>query len=916
MQNQTTLPKLAVLFSLLLWASTLFGQNPYSAYNHWVVDDLVSAIATDGNNTYIGGRFDYAGPPTPYGAKISKTNINPDLTYVRPNGQVSVVIPDGSGGWYLGGAFTGFQVDSATTIQRNYLAHVFANGTLDMVWNPDANGVVNVLILNATNLYVAGQFTTLGGLPRNRVAKVSISGSGAVDPLWDPNANNNVLCMALDGLDLYLGGDFTTMGGVARNRVAKVSSSGSGILDPVWDPNANSTVHCMEKSGSDLFVGGQFFSIGGNSIAKLAKLSSSGTGASDPLWNPNPGNHVYSLFLSGTSLYVSGFFTTIGGLSRSRIARLSTTGSGVVDPVWNPNANAPVHDYLLFGDTLYVVGDFLTIGGQNRRYAARLSTTGTGLADPSWDPNVQATCRTIAISNNNADLYIGGSFFSIGGVTRNRLAKFDANGQLDLNWAPTVTGNVDALILSGNELIAGGTFTQVNGTSRNRLAKVSTLGIGALDPTWNPMVGGGDVNCLLLDGTELYVGGNFSQIGATSRQRLARISLSGTGTLHPLWNITASSRVRAMAKDGNDLFIAGDFSTVSGVSRMRLAKVSTLGAGSVDPNWNPGANNLIYCLGISGSSLYVGGAMTIISGQNRNRLVKLSTTGTGQLDLTWNPNPNNIVNTMAIAPPYLYVGGGFSAVGGLTRYSLAKVNLNGNGAVEPTWNPHTSNNVVSMALSGNFITVGGDFVTVGLKPRNRVAKLSTFINAALPVNLTFFKGEANSEGNKLEWQTGSELNNAAFVIQRSSDARNYISLDTIYSLAENGNSSHPLHYPFFDLNPEHGPNYYRLLQIDLDGNQQYVDKVVRLDHTLRFPLLIYPNPASDFCTVSFHAANAGRLIICLRDKQGHTVKQEWLEAKVGKNSFRLDMRSFSRGMYFIQVVNNNQIVESCSLLKE
>ncbi|MBK9481085.1 MAG: hypothetical protein IPO02_03685 [Bacteroidetes bacterium] len=90
--------KFMLLLIIIISNMTIQAQNPYANYNHWITDNWVYAVASDGVNTYVGGSFSAVGPPTGAGTKITATNTNPDLSQCRPNSQVTVSIPDGLGG--------------------------------------------------------------------------------------------------------------------------------------------------------------------------------------------------------------------------------------------------------------------------------------------------------------------------------------------------------------------------------------------------------------------------------------------------------------------------------------------------------------------------------------------------------------------------------------------------------------------------------------------------------------------------------------------------------------------------------------------------------------------------------------------------------------------------------------------------
>ncbi|MEZ5543799.1 MAG: hypothetical protein R3F10_01115 [Lysobacteraceae bacterium] len=88
-------------------------------------------------------------------------------------------------------------------------------GSVDPDWNPAPNNDVNALAWAAAGIFMwVGRFTQMGGLSRNRIARVSGSGTGAVDANWNPSASGNVLALAMaaDG-SLYAGGVFTQIGG-------------------------------------------------------------------------------------------------------------------------------------------------------------------------------------------------------------------------------------------------------------------------------------------------------------------------------------------------------------------------------------------------------------------------------------------------------------------------------------------------------------------------------------------------------------------------------------------------------------------------------------------------------------------------------------------------------------------------------
>ena len=87
----------------------------------------VHAVAVDDDgNRYVGGDFTWWGPQTGGGAGVSQASGNVLRTLPPVDGVVYATLPDGAGGWYIGGSVT-----SVAGVQRNNAAHVLATGEVD-----------------------------------------------------------------------------------------------------------------------------------------------------------------------------------------------------------------------------------------------------------------------------------------------------------------------------------------------------------------------------------------------------------------------------------------------------------------------------------------------------------------------------------------------------------------------------------------------------------------------------------------------------------------------------------------------------------------------------------------------------------------------------------------------------------------
>jgi hypothetical protein len=115
----------------------------------------------------------------------------------------------------------------------------------------------------------------------------------------------------------------------------------------------------------------------------------------------------------------------------------------------------------------------------------------------------------------------------------------------------------------------------------------------------------------------------------------------------------------------------------------------------------------------------------------------------------------------------------------------------------------------------------------------------------LPIELLSFTAHRANNASVLEWITSAEVNNNYFEIQRSDRNKEFASIGKVEAL---GNSISPVTYRFLDKSPYPGINYYRLKQVDIDGQFTYSPiRSVNFNDQVEFSL--YPNPVSDLLYV-------------------------------------------------------------------
>jgi LPXTG-site transpeptidase (sortase) family protein len=324
-------------------------------------------------------------------------------------------------------------------------------------------------------------------------------------------------------------------------------------------------------------------------------------------------------------------------------------------------------------------------------------------------PNMPtANAEVLAIAPDGAGgVYIGGAFTTLtpaGGaaVTRNRIAHIHADGSISA-WNPNASDDVYALAVSGNTVYAGGEFTTIGASTRNYIAALDATTGNAT--TWDPNANN-FVYALAVSGNTVYAGGYFTNIGGATRNRIA--ALDATTGIATAWNPNTNARVRALAVSGNTVYAGGEFTTIGGLARSRIAALdATTGLATT---WNPNPDSFIDPLAVSGNTVYAGGEFTTIGASTRNYIVALDAT-TGNAT-AWNPNTNAPVYALAVSGNTVYAGGFYSTIGGATRNRIAA--LDATTGLATTWNPDMSGGAVwVLALSGNTLYAGGTFTTVG-----------------------------------------------------------------------------------------------------------------------------------------------------------------------------------------------------------
>ncbi len=307
--------------------------NP-GAGNPQTVDRVYSlAVQADGK-ILVGGRFRTLGGQS----RLNLGRLNADGTLdptFNPGASWTVysLAVQADGKILVGGNFTRLGGQP-----RACLGRLNADGTLDPTFNPRAEGgnspFVDSLVVQADGkILVGGRFRTLGGQPRDSLGR--LNADGTLDTSFYPKVGifaPHVHCLVVqaDG-KILVGGEFTMLGGQPRNHLGRLNANGT--LDPTFNPGAGDgnylyVYSLAVQADGKILVGGVFITLSGQLRYGLGRLNADGT--LDPTFNPEMGGvyapHVHSLAVQADGkILVGGWFTMLGGQPRDNLGRLNNT---------------------------------------------------------------------------------------------------------------------------------------------------------------------------------------------------------------------------------------------------------------------------------------------------------------------------------------------------------------------------------------------------------------------------------------------------------------------------------------------------------------------------------------------------------------------------------------------------------------
>ncbi len=172
----------------------------------------------------------------------------------------------------------------------------------------------------------------------------------------------------------------------------------------------------------------------------------------------------------------------------------------------------------------------------------------------------------------------------------------------------------------------------------------------------------------------------------------------------------------------------------------------------------------------------------------------------------------------------------------------------------------------------------------------------------LPIDLFAFTASRKADAVLLSFSTATETNNAYFSIERSQDGSRF---EAIGKVTGAGTSTVKQDYTFTDERPLKGTNFYRLKQVDFDGQFSY-SPVVSVNIGKVGGVKLSPQPVLDRLTVALEQPTVEAATWQVYDFAGRLLQSGTVEAE--STNFDISTVTLTEGSYVLRLVNGQQII--------
>jgi len=169
---------------------------------------------------------------------------------------------------------------------------------------------------------------------------------------------------------------------------------------------------------------------------------------------------------------------------------------------------------------------------------------------------------------------------------------------------------------------------------------------------------------------------------------------------------------------------------------------------------------------------------------------------------------------------------------------------------------------------------------------------STIINdQILPVTWNRFEAVSDAPAVNLIWETATETDNDYFEIEHSLSGKEF---KTVGRVTGHGTVNTISRYEFKHLNPVNGLNYYRLKQVDFDGQSHYSDVISVWMDLLSESIRLFTNPTQGKMNIAI--PREGDFRIRIYDTIGNEVYSTQLTGGIPQS---IETDGMPRGLYYL-----------------
>lgn len=396
-----------------------------------------------------------------------------------------------------------------------------------------------------------------------------------------------------------------------------------------------------------------------------------------------------------------------------------------------------------------LIPTFATAGFAQSEQNGLASLTGMtdtpGFIDDDFRPVLSGTAATVnrTLVQPDGKILVAGNFHLMSGKIKTGIARFNADGSLDVNFNTKsgTNGQISAIGLqTDGKIIIGGVFSSYGGQTVGNIARLNAD--GSFDVTFNSTGiyysagANNQINDIsVLPDNKILIGGSFTNYNGTAINRLARLNQNGNIDMTFDPGTGANSPVSVIKQySGGKILVGGFFTNYSGTAIKSLARINT--DGSIDTSFNigTGPSGGISAIAVQpDDKILVGGTITTFNTVPKNGIARLNADGSDDSTFTVSGTGASINAIARQSDGKLIVGGTFPAIGGITRQSIARLNADGSfdaafdagTGLNPTGNP-AAGSVKDLALQtdGSVILVG-NFTSYNGTNRSSIARANT-----------------------------------------------------------------------------------------------------------------------------------------------------------------------------------------------